>query len=351
MNGATRARKSEAGRRTAVVRIGPIAARLDVRTLVVCALAAVATLVIGVANLAAGDYSLTFGEVLASFGGTDFAHTVVVEWRLPRVLAAIVFGAALGVSGAVFQGLTRNPLASPDILGFSTGSYTGALLVILAGGSTLQIAGGALMGAAATAAVIYVLAFQRGVQGFRFIVVGIAISAMLASLNTYLMLVSDHDAAISAAVWGAGTLGNVTWAQVLLGGAAIVLLFAAVTGLARPLRFLELGDDAAKALGVRVEPARLALIGVAVALTAAVTAFAGPIAFVALAAPQIGIRLARTAGMALGPAACLGALMLCAADYVAEHLLPVALPVGVVTVVVGGGYLVFLLVVEGRRRR
>lgn len=337
------------GRRTIPVRLGPLSLRMDVRGAFVCLAAAIATLLVAAADLASGDFVLTVGQVFAAFSDDGFTHTVVVEWRLPRVLSAVVFGAGLGVAGAIFQSLTRNPLASPDIIGFSTGSYTGALLVILVGGGTFQIAGGALAGGLATAAVVYVLAFRRGMQGFRLIIVGIAISAMLASLNTYLLLVSDHNAAISAAVWGAGSLGHITAEHLAWGGTAVAALLLASIPLGRPLGWLELGDDSAAALGVRVEPIRLALIFVGVALTAAVTAFAGPIAFIALAAPQIGIRLARSQGMALAPAACIGALLLTGADYVAEHVLPVALPIGVVTVVIGGVYLVWLLVIEGRR--
>lgn len=340
------------GRRTARLSVGDIALRVDVRTVAVCAITAAATIAVALLSVASGDYKLSLAQVISAFTDNSFAHTVVVEWRAPRVLASIVFGAALGVSGAIFQSLTRNPLASPDIIGFSTGSYTGALVVItvLGGASYLGVASGALIGGLATAVIVYLLAYKRGVQGFRLIVVGIAISAMLASLNTYLLLVSDHDAAISAAVWGAGSLNATTWNQVAFGGAVIGALLVATARLSRPLRQLELGDDAAAALGVRAEPARLALIMVGVALTAAVTAAAGPIAFVALAAPQVARRLTRAPGVALTPAAFTGALVLCAADYGAEHLLTTALPVGVVTVVIGGVYLVWLLIGEARKR-
>lgn len=326
--------------------------RVDLRTAAVCGIIAAATFAVALAALTTGDFRLSPLEVVrAVFAGDGFAHTVVVEWRMPRVVASVVFGAALGLSGAIFQSLTRNPLASPDIIGFTTGSFTGALVVILAiGTSYAQVAGGALVGGFATAAVVYVLAYARGVQGFRLIVVGIGISAMLTSANTYLLMVSDHDSALMATVWGVGSLNATNWQQVMLGTLAVLVLVACAVALSRPLKKLELGDDAAKAVGVRVEPARLALVAVGVALVATVTAAAGPIAFVALAAPQIGLRLARAPGVALLPAAFMGALILCASDFVAQHLLPTAMPVGIVTVVVGGSYLVWLLVAEARRR-
>lgn len=327
--------------------------RFDVRALVVAAIIAALTAAIALASLASGDFKLSIPQVITAVlsNDDDFARTVVLEWRLPRVFASIIFGAALGVSGAIFQSLTRNPLASPDIIGFSTGAYTGALIVIITiGGGYLEVAGGALAGGMATAAIVYVLAFKRGVQGFRLIIVGIAVAAMLASLNTWLILNAELEVAMSAAVWGAGSLNATNWEQAGIGAAVIALLLAGLVPLSRPLRQLELGDDAAKALGVRAESSRLALITLGVALTATVTAAAGPIAFISLAAPQIGLRLTRGAGVPLVPAAFIGALLLCAADYVAQHVLPSSLPVGIITVVVGGGYLIWLLVHEARRR-
>jgi iron complex transport system permease protein len=237
------------------------------------------------------------------------------------------------------------------VIGFSSGSYTGALVVILVtGGSYLQLASGALLGGLATAVLVYVLAYRRGVQGFRLIIVGIGVSAMLRSLNTWLILRADLDQAMSAAAWGAGSLNGVSWDRVVLGGAVIVMLLASAGMLSRPMRQMELGDDAAASQGVRVSSARLALIVVGVALTATVTAASGPIAFVSLVAPQIARRLTRTAGITLAPAACVGALLLGIADFVAQHLAPTPLPVGVITVMVGGGYLGWLLFTETRRQ-
>ncbi|CAM3439184.1 iron chelate uptake ABC transporter family permease subunit [Occultella aeris] len=342
------------GHRTFVLRGARFGLRWRARTLVVVTVLAALTAAVTTWALASGTYPLTPAQVWAALMDSPdagFARIVVVEWRLPRALAAVVFGAALGVAGAVFQSLTRNPLASPDIIGFSTGAYTGALIVIiLTGGSYLQVAGGALVGGIATAAMVYLLAWRRGVQGFRLIIVGIAISAVLGSFNTWLMLTADLEVAMSAAVWGAGTLSGSTWEHVAIGGAGVAVLLAAMAFLAPGLRQLELGDDAAMATGARAEPVRLAVIVIGVALTATVTAAAGPITFVALAAPQIARRVARTPGVTLVPAACTGALLLAASDLIAQHLLPVTLPVGLITVIIGGGYLVWLIVHEIRRR-
>ncbi|GAA1621289.1 iron chelate uptake ABC transporter family permease subunit [Leucobacter chromiireducens subsp. solipictus] len=335
------------------MRLGGAWLRVDVRTAAIGLVLLFSCIALGLLSLVSGDYPLSLGEVWqALFSGVDdFTRTVVVEWRLPRILAAIVFGAALGASGAVFQSLTRNPLASPDILGFSAGAYTGALIVIIVlGRSYLQVAAGALIGGIATAALVYVLAFRRGAQGFRLIIVGIAISAMLSSVNTWLTLTADLDTAMVAAVWGAGSLNGVTWQQTGLGSVLVAILLLAVLVLGRPLRQLELGDDAAQALGVRVEASRLLLMLLSVGLIAVVTAAAGPIAFVALAAPQIARRLTRSPGVSVASAALMGAAMLVSSDAIAQHALPAMLPVGTVTVVVGGGYLIWLLIREARRQ-
>lgn len=342
------------GHQTLVIRRSRIALRWQLRSVIVCSIFFVATVAVSTWAVTLGKYPVTLDQVwgaLINDPEVGFARTVVVEWRLPRILAAAVFGAALGASGAVFQSLTRNPLASPDIIGFSTGSFTGALVVILLiGGSYLQVAGGALLGGIATAALVYLLAWRGGVQGFRLIIVGIGVSAVLGSFNTWLMLTAKLEVAMSAAVWGAGSLNGTNWEQAAIGSGVIVVLMAGLLALAPALRQLELGDDAAKATGIRAEPVRLAVVVLGVALTATVTAAAGPIAFIALAAPQIARRLARTPGVTVMPAAFTGALLLAGADVTAQHLLPVALPVGVVTVVVGGAYLVWLIIREVRRR-
>jgi iron complex transport system permease protein len=312
-----------------------------------------AIVVLALVALATGDYPLSVPEVVTAMFATDggFDTTIVLEWRLPRVLVALAFGAALAVSGAVFQSLTRNPLGSPDIIGFATGSYTGALVALtLVGTSYLSMTAGAIVGGLLTALVVYLLAFRRGIQGFRLIIVGIAMTAMLHGFNTWLLLRAQVEVAMAASIWEAGSISLVSWEQALPAFVALTVLGACVLVLSGGMRQLEIGDDAARAHGLRVEPTRLALLVVGVALTAVVTASAGPIVFVALAAPQIATRLTRSAGLPLVASALTGALLLLAADLVAQHALPTAVPVGVVTVVIGGAYLIALLVRQARRR-
>lgn len=341
------------GRRVLTLRRRRVAVRLEWRSVIVCAVLALAVVGMSVLALMTGSYQISASQVISVLAGGEsgLVHDIVVEWRLPRVAAALVFGAALGVSGAVFQSLLRNPLADPGIIGFSQGSYTGALIVILViNGSYLQLVGGALLGGMATAVLVYVLAYRRGVQGFRLIIVGIGVSAMLGSLNTWLMLKASLEQAMAAAVWGAGSLNGVSWDQVVIGGTVIGALLLLAGILSRPMRQMELGDDAAASQGVPVAAARLALVVVGVALMAIVTAASGPIAFISLVAPQIARRLARTAGITLVPAAFVGALLCVAADFLAQHVAPTPLPVGIITVMLGGGYLGWLLLTEARRR-
>ncbi|MFW0784487.1 iron chelate uptake ABC transporter family permease subunit [Gordonia sp. CPCC 206044] len=344
------------GRHVVVARgpSGVPSARIVVRSVVVIAALVVAALLVALLALATGDYHVSPMHVIDTVfgGGTRFERLVVTEWRMPRVLTALVLGAALGVSGAIFQSLTRNALGSPDIIGFNTGAYTGALVVILVIGSDHRYgtAAGALAGGVITALAVYAFAFKRGVQGFRLIIVGIGLSAMLASLNTWLILKADLDDAMSAATWGAGTLNGITWADATpaLIVTAVLVPFIVIASYLGPV--MELGDDTARAFGVRVEPTRLFVIVLGVALTAVATAVAGPIAFVSLAAPQLARRLTRSAGVALAPAAAMGALLLVGSDYIAQHAFaPTQLPVGVVTASVGGVYLVWLLAQEARR--
>ncbi|HEY0248617.1 MAG TPA: iron chelate uptake ABC transporter family permease subunit [Gryllotalpicola sp.] len=342
------------GRPQLTLRTRGLSLRVPRRTAAAVGVLAAIAVAIALVSLATGSYALSLGQVVGALTGreTGIVSTIVVDWRLPRVLLAGLFGIALGLSGAIFQSLTRNPLGSPDIIGFDTGAYTGALLVML----TLHIDGiysttvGAIIGGLATAALVYLFAFRRGVQGFRLIIVGIGITAMLGSFDTWLLLHAPTQEAISASYWGAGSLDSASYAQLIPAAIAFVILFPAAAALARGMRTLELGDDAGRQLGVNAERTRLLLVIVGVSLSATVTSLAGPIAFISLSAPQIAKRLTHSAGVTLGASAVCGSALLLAADWIAQHALPTALPVGLVTVVLGGGYFVWLLIAEGRRR-
>ncbi|MEV5804917.1 FecCD family ABC transporter permease [Streptomyces parvulus] len=337
-----------------VLRAGPLSLRLTRRAVIVGAVLWLVLAALVVWAFTLGSYPLSpgdLGDVLTGRASRS-VRKVVLEWRAPRIVAAVLFGAALAVGGAVFQSLTRNPLGSPDVIGFTTGSYTGVVLTLLAGATSYSaLAAGALAGGLLTAFAVYLLAFKRGVQGFRLIIVGIAAGALLSSANRWFSVKADVDTALRVAVWGAGSLATVDWTAI--GTAAVVLAgVAAVASVAqRRMRRLELGDDTAAMLGVPVERTKLLLVVLGVAATAVVTAAAGPIAFVALAAPQIARRLTgHGTSVDLAGSALVGAVLLLGADLVAQHTVPgVLLPTGAVTVCVGGVYLLVLLARESRR--
>ncbi|MFB6709899.1 FecCD family ABC transporter permease [Streptomyces sp. NPDC056333] len=339
----------------AVRTAGGLSFRVDVRALVVIVVLAAVAAAAGIVLIGSGDYAMTPGEVVSTlFGhGTFQQEFIVTDLRLPRVLVGLLVGAALGVGGAVFQTISRNPLGSPDVLGFGQGATVGALTVIvLFEGGAAEVAGGAVVGGLVTGIVVYLLAWKRGMHGYRLVLVGIGSAAMLTAAAQYLITKADLVDATRAVVWMTGSLDGRDWAQVWPLLVVCGLLIPLVLGHGRALRMMEMGDDAAYALGVRVERTRLVLMGCAVMLVAVATAAAGPITFVSLSAPQLARRLTRSPGPNLAPAALMGAALLLVADWIAMDAFgDRQLPVGVVTGVLGGCYLLWLLVSERRAGR
>ncbi|MDQ0797156.1 iron chelate uptake ABC transporter family permease subunit [Streptomyces sp. B1I3] len=339
----------------AVRTTGGYSFRVDSRAFLVIALLVVAALAAAVVLIGSGDYSMSPGEVLTTLSGngTFQQEFVVTELRLPRVLVGLLVGAALGVGGAVFQSVSRNPLGSPDVLGFGQGSAVGALVVIvLLGGGATEVAAGAVGGGILTGAAVYLLAWKKGVHGYRLVLVGIGAAAMLTAATHYLITKADLVDATRAVVWMTGSLDGRDWAQVWPLLAVCAVLLPVVLGHGRALRMIEMGDDAAHALGVRVERTRLLVLGCAVLLVAVATAAAGPIVFVSLSAPQVARRLTRAPGPNLAASAAVGAALLLVADWTAMNAFgDRQLPVGVVTGVIGGCYLLWLLVSERRAGR
>ncbi|RAG81010.1 hypothetical protein DN069_35355 [Streptacidiphilus pinicola] len=276
-------------------------------------------------------------------------HFVVWELRLPRVVTGLLAGAALALSGAVFQALLRNPLGSPDVLGFTQGAATGALtaIVLLGGvGGAVAVPVGAVAGALLAGGAVLLLA-RGGRQ--QLVLVGIAVGAVLTGVNGYLLTRGQLTDAARAVLWLTGSLDGVDWSAAAVLAVALAVLVPLTLGQARALRLLELGEDAATALGVPVARTRRMLLLAALLLAAAAASAAGPVAFVALTAPQLARRLTRAPGPNLLPSAAMGALLLVLADWAAQRAVPGhQLPVGVVTGLLGGGYLVRLLVRERR---
>ncbi|MCU6667228.1 iron-enterobactin ABC transporter permease [Enterobacteriaceae bacterium H4N4] len=319
-----------------------------------CLLLVLVSLAVAMISLQSGAVALDFSQVFDALTGSAPRNItlVVTEWRLPRVMMALLVGAALGISGAIFQSLMRNPLGSPDIMGFNTGAWSGVLVaMVLFGQHLTAITLAAMAGGILTSLVVWALAWRNGIETFRLIIIGIGMRAMLMAFNTWLLLRASLETSLSAGLWFAGSLNGLTWAKTLPAAPLILLMFVCAWLLVKRLRLLEMGDDSACALGVGVERSRLMLMLVAVVLTAAATAIAGPISFIALVAPHIARRLSGTARWGLTQSALCGSLLLLAADLCAQQLfMPYQLPVGVVTVSLGGIYLIVLLVQESRKK-
>lgn len=304
---------------------------------------------LGLWTLTIGRIELSLPEVLRILvgrGDGGVGETVLLRIRLPRLMTAAFVGAALGMSGAIFQSVSRNALGSPDIIGFTTGAATGALLrIVLFGPGALAVASSAVAGGLLTALVVYLLSARHGtVGGYRLVLVGIGVGSVLAALNGLLLVKGDLDNAITANLWLAGSLAARNWAHALPVIAGTLLLLPVLLVLARPLSTIEMGDDLARQLGVAVERTRLVMLACAVVLAALAVGAAGPIAFIALAAPQLATRLAAAKGLYITGAATMGACLLVVADL-ASLSLPTGtvLPIGRLTGIVGGLYLLWLL--------
>ncbi|MFG3219249.1 FecCD family ABC transporter permease [Streptomyces sp. NPDC048185] len=344
--------RARVGVRRGLLRTGRWSLRYDTRALLVCVALAALTVCAMVSAIGTGTYELSPPEVLRTLAGDGppGAGFVVLDLRLPRALVAALAGFGLGTAGAVFQSLTRNPLGSPDIIGFGNGASAGALVaIILCDAGAAQTAVGAVCGGVATAAAVYLLAWKRGVHGYRLVLVGIGASSVLGAATSFLYLRADIGKAAQAAAWTIGSLNARGWGEVRIAALGLVVLIPVVLIHGRRLTMLEMGDDTAAALGVPPERSRLVLIGAGTGLTAMAVAAAGPVPFVAMAAPQLARRITRAAGPNVLSAGWTGALLVTAADLATQRLTGSALlPVGVVTGIAGGAYLAWLL--RGERR-
>jgi len=321
------------------------------RVLLVTALTLAVAVLAAVIGLTTGSFQASLGDVASALtGGADGRTTVVVlGMRMPRIIAALLIGAALGLAGAVFQTLARNPLASPDIVGFSAGSATGALIGLTLIAPPASPAVGAWTGGLLTVVVVMAIARSVGISRERTILAGIALSTLLAAVNDYLLTRAPIDIARNATQWLHGSLAATSANDVVLLLASLGVLSAVLIAVHRDYRALELDDDTARSLGVRTGRVRLILVIVAALLTGTATSVAGPIGFIALAAPHLARRAMGTSGIPVIGSAVTGATVLLVADVIAQRALaPLQIPVGLLTAVVGGAYL-FWIVARSRR--
>jgi iron complex transport system permease protein len=342
------------------VRIGRFSGVWRPRAIAVAVVGLALLVLVAAVNIGRGDFPISVGQVLSVLlgGGDSSQQFIVLELRLPRTLTGVLVGAAMGLSGAILQAIARNPLASPDFLGFTAGASTAAVAVIVLGGSygvvgaTLAAVGvpiAALGGGLGTAALVYALAWRRGIEGYRLVLVGIGIDAICRAITSWLLVIAQIYAAAQATVWLVGSLNGRGWEHVIPVALALGVLVPVALLLTFGLGALQFGDDTATGLGLRVNRTRSALIIVAVALAAVAASSAGPIVFVALVVPQICQRLVGAARPPLLISAVYGALLTVTADLIARTVLGTELPVGIVTAILGAPYLLYLLARRNRK--
>lgn len=341
------------------MRVGPVGVLLRRRALVASLLVLVVLAALILVSLVSGTLTVPLDRIWATLTGHGTAQErlVVVDRRLVRAAAGTLIGFALGMAGALTQSITRNPIATPDILGVTSGASAFAVLVVVTPGAFNALAGGsaasllplaAAVGGLLTTAVVLALAWRGGFDSLRLILVGIGVNAVaLAAVDWMLTRTTIEDAAV-ATRWLVGSLsavgaGDLAWLAPVCGLGLLVALV-----LTRDLGAIRLGPEVSSALGTSTARVSAVSLFVAVVLASVATAAAGPIGFVAFVAPQAAMRLFRTAGPPPLAAGLTGAALLVAADLVGQRL-PTPLPVGVVTAVIGAPCLLYLLISYARR--
>lgn len=326
--------------------------RRRVRRTVAMSVLSALILVLAGAMLMLGNTIYSPAEVWGVLLGQDVpgASFTVGTLRIPRAAAAILAGIAFGVAGSTFQTMLRNPLASPDVIGITSGASAAAILslIVLGWSSTATVA--LSLGAGVLTALLIYLAARGGEStGGRLILIGIGVGAMLDAVVAYLLVKANvYDVAV-AARWMTGSLNGTRTEQLAPLGLAVLVLVPLVLFLSRDLRALELGDASATALGVRVDRTRVLLVVAAVALACFATATTGPIAFVAFLAGPIAARIVGPGTSVILPAALTGAVLVLAADLLGQFAFDTKFPVGVITGILGAPYLLYLLIRTSRR--
>ncbi len=329
--------------------------RIDRRVPFVALVIVAFTLLVLILSVSYGDYHIPPLDVVSTILNTnqnhpDYAnlHLVIFSFRLPRIVLAFLVGAALAVSGALTQGITRNPLADPYLLGVSEGAGLAAVtLIVFTKNIPISVLPWAAFGGALlTASIIYLLAWKNGSSTpIRLILIGIALSAVIGSMMSTMLLFGRVDDVQQAYVWLAGSLHGRTWEHVDVLGSWLLIFMPVTFLMARNLNILNLGDDAAKGLGLRVERQRGLLLFISVALASAAVAVSGTIGFVGLISPHVTRRLVGPSHEGLLPISALfGGALVVLADLIGRWVIaPSELPVGLVTAIIGAPYFLYLL--------
>lgn len=343
-------------------RRAPFSYRIDRRAPWVGLLVLLFTAAVLVFSISYGEYDISPAEVVQTlFGTLDPEHPdarsfnlVVFTFRLPRIAVAFLVGGALAVSGALMQGITRNPLADPYLLGVSGGAgLVVVALMVGVGGVAANVLPFAAFGGAVTVAIaVYVLAWRRGNSSpLRLVLIGVAIEAMVGAMTSVFLLFGNINQVQQAYVWLTGSVYGSNWGHVHALSAWLLVLLPVAFVSARWLNALTLGDDTARGLGVRVEVQRAVLLVISVALAAVAVSVSGTIGFVGLVAPHITRRLVGPSHEGLLPiSALIGGALLVLADLLGRWVIsPSELPIGIVTAMIGAPYFLYLLLRERTR--
>mgnify|MGYP003087328112 FL=1 len=346
-----RRRGRSLGGKAVVTLRGPIAAQIPWRVVILNSVLVAVIVCLSIWALMQGDREYSAFQVIDTLlGGGTRSSRIFVPLRAARIVAALLVGAALGLSGAIFQVISGNTLGSPDIIGFTNGAATGALLqIIVFNSGPVEIAAGAVIGGLATSLLVWLMTRHTGLRGFRLVLVGIGVGSTLAALNSLLVVRASLTQAQTAASWLAGSLNDIVWERSFTLMIAMALVVPALLLVARPLGAIRFGDNVAAGLGVSVNRYRVAALFIGVLLVSLATATTGPVAFVALAAPHIAKTLTKTTGAGFTSSALMGALLVFGSDLIGRYAIPGGMQVGVVTGAIGGLYLMYLIYLERKK--
>ena len=344
-------RSRSLGGKAVVTLRGPIAAQIPWRVVILNSVLVAVIFCLSIWALMQGDREYSAFQVIDTLlGGGTRSSRIFVPLRAARIVAALLVGAALGLSGAIFQVISGNTLGSPDIIGFTNGAATGALLqIIVFNSGPVEVAAGAVIGGLATSLLVWLMTRHTGLRGFRLVLVGIGVGSTLAALNSLLVVRASLTQAQTAASWLAGSLNDIVWERSFALMIAMALVVPALLLVTRPLGAIRFGDNVAAGLGVSVNRYRVAALFIGVLLVSLATATTGPVAFVALAAPHIAKTLTKTTGVGFTSSALMGALLVFGSDLIGRYVIPGGMQVGVVTGAIGGLYLMYLIYLERKK--
>jgi len=306
--------------------------------------------------LSIGGANVPLKEVVLSLLGRNDqgSDLIVMKLRMPRILAALLVGAALAVSGALLQGVVRNPLASPDLMGVTGGASVAAVafMTLFQGYSVHWIPVVAIGGAFVAAAINYVLAWSKGVSPMRLVLIGIGISTAAGALTMFLLISGPAYLAAQVLNWMTGSVYGTNWTYIQALWPWVALFVPLALLYAKELNVQSLGDAAAIGLGSRLQLHRIIVIGISVALAGAAVGVAGTLSFIGLLAPHMARRLAGRSHARIIPiSALLGANLLMLSDLAGRTLFqPLDIPAGVFTAGIGAPFFLYLLMRRGKAR-